>query len=96
MQISQLIALNCAYWESLPELYTNNKVEMLVNARCSGTKHWDTCSGPARVLFKVRLHILFLIFSLVDNVHIQSISFCLQIFIFTVTQLTSIADLTDF
>jgi len=53
MQISQMMALNCGYWESLPELYSNNQAEMLVNARCSGTKNWEGCSGPARVIFKV-------------------------------------------
>lgn len=53
MQISQQTALDCGYCENLPELYNNFPAEALVNVRCSGTKKWGSCNGPAHVLFKV-------------------------------------------
>jgi hypothetical protein len=56
------MVLNCSYWESLPGLYLNSEVEMVVNARCSGKsggRNWETCCGPARITFDVQRKIYF-------------------------------------
>ena len=54
MQVSQHTALDCSYMEYLPDLYKNHDAETVVTVRCSGTRKWEPCSGPAHILFKVR------------------------------------------
>ncbi|CAG7722933.1 unnamed protein product [Allacma fusca] len=54
LQISQHTALDCAYLEFLPDLYTLHDTEAVINVRCSGTRKWEPCSGPAPILFKYK------------------------------------------